>query len=123
MKKVVIPNRKEHIDSHFGHADVFSLYTIEDGKILEIESVESNRGCGCKSDIINILKQKGGSVMLAGSMGEGAYQKLTSAGFEVIRGCHGKIDTIIREYLSGNLSDQGTHCRPHVHHGHAEYKQ
>ncbi len=121
MNKIAIPIQKDHIDSHFGHADLFSLITIQDGKVLETETVESNQGCGCKSDIINILKQKGGSLMLAGSMGEGAYQKLTSAGFKVIRGCHGKIDMIIQEYLSGNLSDQGTHCRPHGYNGHVHH--
>ena len=118
MKKIAIPTKNERVDSHFGHADQFSVYTLEDGRVLESEVLDSLEGCGCKSNIIQLLKQRGVSVMLAGNMGEGAYQKLHASGIEVIRGCSGNTDRIVRAYLSGELADRDILCHTNRHHRH-----
>ncbi len=119
MRKIAIPTKNDYVDGHFGHTDSFSVYNLQDGLITESEVIESNKGCGCKSNIIEILRQKGVSVMLAGNMGEGAYQKLRAAGIEVIRGCRGKVDSVLLKYASGDLKDDGSHCQSHEHHRHA----
>lgn len=118
MEKIAIPTKNNYVDSHFGHTDYFSIYNLQDGLITESEVIESNQGCGCKSNIIGILKQKGVSVMLAGNMGEGAYQKLQAAGIEVIRGCRGKVDSVLQMYASGDLKDNESHCHSHGNHRH-----
>lgn len=124
MQKIAIPTKNNYVDSHFGHAEVFHVYTLFDGKIKESEKVDSSQGCGCRSNIIGILKEKGVSVMLAGNMGEGAYQKLKMAGIDVIRGCRGKIESILEKYRTGLLTDNGDHCHSHVHgHGHHHHEQ
>ena len=40
--------------------------------------IPSPQGCGCKSDIAGVLENMGVSVMLAGNMGQGALNVLTS---------------------------------------------
>lgn len=60
--------------------------------------------------------------MLAGNMGEGAYQKLNMAGIDVIRGCRGKFDSVLEKYRSGLLEDNGSHCHSRGHgHRHQEH--
>jgi predicted Fe-Mo cluster-binding NifX family protein len=118
MKKIAIPIKNNHVDSHFGHAEQFQVYTMQNGEIRDSEKVDSLQGCGCKSNIIGILKEKGVSLMLAGNMGEGAFQKLNAAGIEVIRGCTGKTESVLEKYLSGLLEDEAGHCSSHGHHRH-----
>jgi predicted Fe-Mo cluster-binding NifX family protein len=118
MKKVAIPTKNRRIDSHFGQAKLFRIYTLENGQILKSEELDSLEGCGCKSKLIQLLKERGVSVMLAGNMGGGAYQKLLAGGIEVIRGCSGEVDITIRSYLAGELKDDGSECHSHRHHGH-----
>ncbi|MBR9997690.1 MAG: hypothetical protein KFF73_01905 [Cyclobacteriaceae bacterium] len=118
MKKIAIPTKNDRVDSHFGHAEQFSIYSADQTGITKNEIIESGEGCGCRSNIIQVLRNKGVTVMLAGNMGEGAYQRLVSEGMEVIRGCRGKIDTLVAAYASGKLYDDGSNCRSHEHHHH-----
>lgn len=113
MKKVAIPTRDNKVDDHFGHCDHYTIYTIENGEITNREEMPSPQGCGCKSGVATVLADKGVVTMLAGSMGEGAKNKLNEAGIGVIRGCSGDIETLIREYLAGNVSDSGEGCASH----------
>jgi predicted Fe-Mo cluster-binding NifX family protein len=118
MKKIAIPTKNDRIDSHFGHAEQFSIYTADENGISHTEIVDSSEGCGCRSNIIGILKEKGVQVMLAGSMGEGAYYRLVNEGIEVIRGCHGKAGDLVQAYATGHLADDGSTCKSHAHHHH-----
>jgi predicted Fe-Mo cluster-binding NifX family protein len=60
------------IDSHFGHCESYCVFTISaKNKITDLKNVESLQGCGCKSDIANILASDGVKVMHAG--GEGSH--------------------------------------------------
>ena len=116
MIKIAIPTKNDRIDSHFGHAKMFRIYSVDQSNITLQEEVPANEGCGCRSNIISTLRQKGVSVMLAGDMGEGAYYRLMSEGIEVIRGCRGNTETLAREYATGALMDDGSVCRSHTHH-------
>lgn len=123
MEKIAIPAKNNYVESHFGQADQFHVFTILEGNVMDSERVDSSQGCGCKSNIIGILKEKGVNVMLAGNMGEGAYQKLNAAGIEVIRGCRGRIDSVLEKYRTGLLADNGEHCQSHGHgHHHHEHR-
>jgi len=58
----------------------------------------------------------GVSVMLAGNMGQGALNVLTSHHIKVIRGCSGNLLEVAADYLSGKLTDSGVGCSSHEHH-------
>jgi predicted Fe-Mo cluster-binding NifX family protein len=122
MKKIAIPTKNNYVDSHFGHTDEFQVFTIQEGVVKDTERVDSSQGCGCRSNIIGILKEKGISVMLAGNMGDGAFQKLNAAGIEVIRGCRGKVEKVLEKYQSGHLVDDGSHCQTHRQHHHTRWE-
>jgi predicted Fe-Mo cluster-binding NifX family protein len=118
--KIAVPVTKENqIDSHFGHCESYGVFTISDNnEIAEIKNVESPQGCGCKSDIASVLASDGVTVMLAGGIGGGAINVLNNNGIEVIRGCSGDADQVVKLYLSGVVTDSGSSCHQHETHNH-----
>lgn len=114
--KIALPSRNNQIDSHFGHCEYFTVYTIsEDRKIIDEKTIASPAGCGCKSNIAQTLADDGVQLMLAGNMGNGAVNVLKFSGIEVIRGCSGAIKDVAEQWLAGNLSDSGQGCSAHDH--------
>jgi predicted Fe-Mo cluster-binding NifX family protein len=118
--KIAVPITKENqIDGHFGHCESYGVFTISDkNEIVEIKSVGSPEGCGCKSDIASVLVSDGVSVMLAGGIGGGAINVLNNSGIEVIRGCSGDATEVVKLYLSGLVEDSGSSCHQHEAHQH-----
>ena len=118
--KIAVPVTSDNqIDSHFGHCESYGVFTISDkNEIVEIKSVGSPKGCGCKSDIASVLASDGVSVMLAGGIGGGAINVLNNSGIEVIRGCSGDATEVVKLYLSGSVEDSGNSCHQHEAHQH-----
>lgn len=114
--KIAFPTRDGRIDDHFGHCAYYTIITLEDGRPVATETLASPQGCGCKSGIAPVLAQKGVRLMLAGNMGEGARNVLSSAGIQVIRGCSGTIEEVLAGYLAGTISDSGDSCHAHEDH-------
>jgi len=114
--KIAVPTRGTSVDDHFGHCEMYTIYTVEDNSVTKKETMPSPEGCGCKSDIVYTLKDEGVSLMLAGNMGQGAFNKLNDAGLQVVRGCSGNTDTLVNEYLNGQVKDAQILCDHHEHH-------
>ncbi len=115
--KIAIPTRDNVIDNHFGHCEYYTVLTVDqENQIVSSETIPSPQGCGCKSNIAGELEEKGVSVMLAGNMGQGALNVLTSHHIQVVRGCSGNIMEVAAAYLSGKLTDSGVGCTSHEHH-------
>ena len=121
--KIAIPTKENNqVDNHFGHCAFYTIFTVENGEVTMKDTLPSPQGCGCKSGIVNVLRQMGVNVMLAGSMGAGALNVLGSNGIDVVRGCSGDIDELLTAYLAGKVSDSGEGCAAHedgheCHHG------
>lgn len=114
MIKVAVPTIGNLVDNHFGHCEAYSIFTIDQSnKIAHSELFPAPAGCGCKSNIASVLKSKGISVMLAGSMGEGALNVLQNEGIKVVRGCTGNVTDVVVSYLSGLIIDSGIGCTEH----------
>jgi len=118
MKKICLPvTSSNQIDDHFGHCEFYNVYTIsEDNKIVGEKRIKSQQGCGCKSNIASVLADDGVTIMLAGGIGGGAINVLNSAGIEVIRGCSGNVEDIVKQYISGLITDSGESCHQHEEH-------
>ncbi len=114
--KIAIPTRENNVDSHFGHCEFYTIFSVnENSIILKSEILPSPQNCGCKSNIASLLKEQGVTVMLAGNMGNGALEKLTSHNIKVIRGCSGNVNHLVETFLKGNVKDSGEDCRSHTH--------
>lgn len=117
MMKIAIPTRENMVDNHFGHCAYYTILTIgQDNEILCSEIITSPQGCGCKSNIAEELEKMGVNLMLAGNMGQGALNVLTSHNIKVVRGCSGNIQNVATDYLNGKITDSGIVCSSHEHH-------
>ena len=110
MKLIAIPTRDSMVDDHFGHC---AYYTVVTNQVVKQERLNSPEGCGCKSNIASVMQEMGITLMLAGNMGMGAYNKLSAHGIAVIRGCQGKVDDVLNAYLNGELKDSLESCDHH----------
>ena len=113
--KIALPvTGSNQIDDHFGHCESYSVYTVNEKKeITDVQKVPSPQGCGCKSNIASVLASQCVTVMLAGGIGAGAINVLNYAGIEVVRGCSGNAEEVIKMYLAGKISDSGESCAHH----------
>lgn len=115
--KIAVPTTQNNmVDSHFGHCEFFTVFTVENNSIVNSEAVQSPQGCGCKSNIAAILHQMGVSTMLAGNMGQGAVQVLNASGIDVFRGCDGDVTSLVENFIKGEISDSGLSCSQHERH-------
>ena len=116
--KVAVPTRGNVVDDHFGHCEAYTIFTVNDNKRIEkTEILPSPQGCGCKSNIAAILKEKDVTVMLAGNMGGGALNVLKNNGIEVYRGCCGDVRQLAEDFLEGKIGDSGEGCKSHEQQG------
>ena len=114
MIKFAIPTKNNLVDDHFGHCEYYTIFSIDDKKeIVGEEIYEAPQGCGCKSDVAMVLKEKGVTTMLAGNLGQGALNKIVAAGIDVYRGCKGDVKFVAGQFLSGELTDSGLTCSHH----------
>ena len=115
--KIAIPTRNNKVDDHFGHCEYYTIFSISDKNDIEkMETFEAPQGCGCQSNIASILKEMGVKTMLAGNMGQGAINKISSVGIEVYRGCTGDVKLLVEDFLNDKITDSGETCQHH--HGH-----
>lgn len=121
MMKLAVPTRDNQVDDHFGNCEFYTVFTVDaDNKIEKVEHLPSPQGCGCKSNIASILKEQGVSVMLAGSMGEGAFRVLNHNNIDVYRGCSGEVRLLVEAFLQGKIDDSGEGCKSHEGHDHEQ---
>jgi predicted Fe-Mo cluster-binding NifX family protein len=121
MKIAVPVTSDNYIDGHFGHCDSYNVFTVSDkNEITSVNNIKSPQGCGCKSNIAGTLAENGVTVMLAGGIGGGAINVLNYNGIEVIRGCSGPAEEVVKLYLSGLVEDSGSSCQQHEHHHHGD---
>lgn len=117
MFKVAVPTRNNVVDEHFGHCEAYTIFTVDYNKnIVNSELMYAPQGCGCKSNIAEILKNTGVTVMLAANMGGGALNILNAHNIEVYRGCSGDVNQLINSFLEGQIADSGIGCHQHEQH-------
>ncbi len=116
--KIAVPVTSENqIDGHFGHCEMYGVYTISaNSEITDKKKINSPEGCGCKSDIAATLARDEVKIMLADGIGAGAINVLNNSGIEVVRSCSGDADEAVKLFLSGFIHDSGSSCRQHESH-------
>lgn len=119
MKTIAIPTRGNEIEDHFGQCEYYTIVKITDGNIVSSESFETPLGCGCKSNLAEILADKGVQFMIAGNMGQGARNHLAAAGIDVMCGFSGNIEEAVNRHIKGFNGDN-TICEHHEHHHHGD---
>jgi predicted Fe-Mo cluster-binding NifX family protein len=117
MKIAVPVTGNNQVDDHFGHCEFYSVFGIStEGEITEVKTIPSVEGCGCKSNIADVLAADGVEIMLAGGIGGGAINVLANSGIYVVRGCSGDPIEVVRNFVAGTITDSGESCYQHEMH-------
>ncbi len=123
MKIATVTEDGTKLSSHFGVAPSYRIFTIEEGKIIKDEVIDKphhkehqehgghhnhdhhgHHGGHGGMKFFDVIKDC--DVLFAGGMGEPAYKRALSFGFEVIM-TGGNIEAAVESYLNGDLvSDQ-----------------
>jgi len=112
--KIAVTYANGEIFQHFGHTEQFKLYTIEDGKIVSSEVVDTN-GSGHGALAIFLIAH-GADTLICGGIGGGAQTALARAGIHLYGGVSGSADDAVNAYLAGSLAyDPDARCSHHDH--------
>ncbi len=124
MSKIAVPLIDGKFSSHFGGADAFGLFEVDQAArtILKMEVVPApphERGA-----FPTWLHENGATVILAGGMGPRAVQMFEQFGIQVLAGVGGEDPrAVVKAFLAGDLVSTGETCGGgHLHacgdHGH-----
>lgn len=95
-----------NVGEHFGHAEHFKLYEVEDGKIMD-SAVVSPFGQGHDAVVETMLEYSVALVICKG-IGDGAIAGLQQAGISVCANVEGPADDALEAFLQGNLQLSAT---------------
>lgn len=100
--KIAFPLTAGELSAHFGHCEVFSIYTVEDGKIVSSELVDPP--VHEPGSHPRFLHEKGVSVVISGGMGIRAQELMAENGIKTFVGvCPRPLDELVKLYLDGEL--------------------
>ena len=90
-----------NVGQHFGHADFFKLYEIENGKIMD-SAVVSPFGQGHEA-VASTMEDYSVSLVICQNIGDGALQALSAYGIAVCPNVEGLADDAIEAFMQGSL--------------------
>ena len=113
--KVAVTYENGQIFQHFGHTEQFKVYTVEDGKVLSSQVVDTlGSGHGALAGFLSML---GVEVLICGGIGAGAQNALAQAGIRLFGGVQGDADKAVESFAAGTLAyDPEARCDHHDHH-------
>ena len=117
--KIAVTYENGLVFQHFGHTAQFKLYTVQDGKMVSSEVLDTN-GSG-HGALAGWLKAHSVTALICGGIGGGARTALAEAGIALYPGAAGSTDEQAAALLAGTLRfDPATTC--HHHDGGADHK-
>ena len=110
--KLAIPVENGEVFQHFGHAEQFQVYTVEEGRILDSAPLPAG-GVG-HEDLAELLREQGVALVICGGIGAGAQQALSDAGLALCSGVSGPADEAAAAWTAGTLEyGEGANCDHH----------
>lgn len=114
--KIAVASEGKYVSGHFGHCEGFTIYEVEEGKVLNKNFVQNP---GHKPGFLPVfLKGLDVNVIIAGGMGETAQELFKENEIEVVVGAEGFSDDSVQKYTIGQLESTGSVCTEHQHEGH-----
>ena len=99
--KIAIPCENGEVMQHFGHAKEFAIYTIENIKPIEKETVTFDEVD--HETVARGLKSRGVDLIICGEIGTGARSAVENAHMLLISGVTGEADEAVDSFLEGRL--------------------
>jgi len=112
---IAVTYKDGEVFQHFGHTEQFKIYTVEDGKILSAQVLDTNgSGHGALAGLLSAL---GIDMLICGGIGGGAQAALAQAGIALYGGVSGSADAAVEAFLAGQLAfNPNVQCDHHDHH-------
>ncbi len=113
--RIAVTYENGEIFQHFGHTEQFKLYDIEDGRIVNEQTVDTNgSGHGALAGFLQAVKA---DALICGGIGMGAQMALADAGIRLYAGVQGSADEAAKALAEGTLVfDPNAQCDHHDHH-------
>lgn len=93
---------------HFGHAPHFTLVEISDGKVVKTDIVPSPGHA--PGALPAWMKERNVDIVISGGMGPKAKALFTQYGIDTLTVEPEEIDTVIKNYLEGNIQEGPGAC-------------
>jgi predicted Fe-Mo cluster-binding NifX family protein len=115
--KIAVPLHQGKFSEHFGGAEAFAFYTVDDGNRAIGERQTGSPPEHGRGVFPMWLRKQGATVVLAGGMGPRAVDMFTQHGIQVLLGIRGDDpDAVVQAYLNGTLESTGELCHEHGFH-------
>lgn len=111
--KLAIATVGDKVSSHFGHCDGFTVYTLDNSKVIGKEFLDSPKHE--KGVLPKFLAENGVNIIAAGGMGKRAQDLFKDNDIDVIVGVKGSLDQAIEKYLNDALKSTDSVCEEHNH--------
>ena len=99
--RVAVATQAGDVAPHFGRCPQYTLATVRDGQVTEIETVPNP---GHQPGVLpGYLAELGVDVIVSGGMGSRAQRLFDEAGIGYIVGARGTVDECLLHYAEGNL--------------------
>lgn len=99
---IAIPFENDNVFEHFGKAEKFKIYTIENDKV--VDSVIAETEAGGHEAVGLWLVMRGVNAVICGRIGPGSLGALTAAGIVALMGVEGNADEAIEKFIAGELA-------------------
>lgn len=113
--KIAIPYKDTQVFSHFGKAEQFKIYEVNEDEILSTEVIAAG-GTG-HSALTQFLQELHINVVICGGIGVPAVLALREAGIQLMGGASGEADQQVLDFLNGKIHFEspgsGVSCSHH----------
>ncbi len=112
--KIAVTFENGQIFQHFGHTKQFEIYTVEEGKIVSSDVVDTN-GSG-HGALASFLKEMNVDVLICGGIGGGAQTAIANEGIKLYGGVVGSCNEAVLSLIKGKLQfNPNVRCNHHSH--------
>lgn len=109
--RIAVTYDNGEVFQHFGHTEEFKVYEVENEAVVSSEIIDSN-GSG-HGALAELLGRYSIDVLICGGIGGGAHAALSNLGIDVCAGASGDVDTVVEQFLKGELVNSGVNCDHH----------
>lgn len=117
MRKIALPVVRGRFSSHFGGAEGFAIFTVDEENGQVIERTDHPAPPHSMGSFPAWLAGQNVDAVIAAGMGPQAVQMLRASGVEVVLGAAGDDpEAMVRAFMAGELTATGESCHDHGHH-------
>lgn len=119
MQRVAVPTVNGMFSQHFGGADRFAIFEVDEKARKIVSSISAVPPPHEQGSFPTWLREQGVNAILAGGMGPRAVTMLEDFGIQVVLGISGNSapDALVKDFIEGNLVATGESCHDHGNHG------